>query len=82
LRHQLADTDAQLAAALTAVRSQARAVTVRGLLRAGTLCAHAIEGLAAAAAASRNRDADTAARHLDDVREAVSALVSELEMHE
>jgi hypothetical protein len=93
LRGDLLEAGARLEAALVAVRSQARAsravarrpgpaTTVRGLLRSGTLCAHATECAMAAAAASRHRDAAAAARHLQEVRaavDAVAALVGELD---
>lgn len=87
LRRELLRAGEQLEAALVAVRSQARtpptrreeaAPTVRGLLRSGTLCAQATEGAVAAATAARNRDTDEAARHLDDVRAVVAALLVDL----
>jgi hypothetical protein len=78
----------ELYAALVAVRSRSRGApghrqdlgpAVRGLLRAGTLCAHATECAAAAESAARDHDTDAAARHVADVRELVRTLVAGLE---
>lgn len=86
LRRRLQDCGARLEAALAAARARSRgparrlepSPTVRALLRAGTLCAHATECAVAAAAASRAKDADDVARHLDDVRAVVDELLAEL----
>jgi hypothetical protein len=87
LRHDLQQVGAQLEEVLDSIRTQVRSSpdhreetipTVRGLLRSGTLCAHATECAAAAAAASRARNADETASHLADVKTVVAALVAEL----
>lgn len=88
LRAQLQQSGAELEEALTALRGRTRGPvarrsdplpTVRNLLRAGTLCAHATECAVGAAAAGRNHDGDEVARLVDDVRVIVADLLAELE---
>lgn len=87
LRKKLQQSGVQLDEALGVIRKRAREPlarrdglpTVRSLLRAGTLCAHATECAVGAAAARRSHDGEGAARLLDDVRAVVAELVAELE---
>lgn len=87
LRLQLREVGEQFHRALVAARSRGRGVpghrqglapAVRGLLRAGTLCAQATERVAAAQTAIHDQDPVAANAHLEDVRELVRAVLADL----
>lgn len=85
VRHELQDAGAELDRALATARTARLrdvpagdgAQAVRDLLRAGTLCAHAIEAALATAAARRAGDGDAATEALDRVRD-LAGLVGEV----